>query len=106
MYRSYFPKLIMGEIMKILIALMLAIPMLAQASLSYEHYMSIVKGEYKIVFDRSESVFAEVIKFEINNKGEVHSIDNDLEAAKNTFFFQNDLGPIGLPYNNSYGLLL
>ena len=82
--------------MKLLLALVLALPMLANASLSYEHYMNIVKGEYKIVIDTSESVFSNTIEFKLSYSGKVFASD-DLDAVANTQFFQNDMGPIGLP---------
>ncbi len=82
--------------MKLLLAIVLALPLLANASLSYEHYMNIIKGDYKIVMDSSESIFSDTIKFKLTNSGKVFASD-DLDAVANTQFFQNDMGPIGLP---------
>lgn len=82
--------------MKLLLALVLALPMLANASLSYEHYMNIIKGEYKIVLDPAESVFSDVIEFKITNSGKI-TLSDELEGSTHTNFFVNDMGPIGLP---------
>lgn len=83
--------------MKLLIALLFSIPFLANADLSYEHYMNIVKGDYKIVFDPSEQMYTDSFEFSLSNKGKVTFYDDNQEGTSNTFFFENPIGPIGLP---------
>lgn len=83
--------------MKLLLAFMLSIPMMAQASLSYKHYMNIIKGEYKLVIVPKQSIIKDEINFKIDNKGNMILSDEELEGKTNTVFFNNPIGPIGLP---------
>lgn len=82
--------------MKLLLAFLLTMPILANASLTYEHYMNIIKGEYKIVLDSSETVFTDIIEFKLKNTGDIVASE-ELESKTFTNFFTNDIGPIGLP---------